>query len=176
MIKPADLSRLIDIEINAIEPRCNFSHVDLNNPEFSDFTIIYDTHQYKVHKIVLALASGFFKSLFEQIEYDEDYKDMTTYYCPNTEGYNHIHFDVMLNFIYTRKLESCEFDPYFFVELYQLAVIYQIEDLKKLSLYNVEKSFRDVIQSESHILKIFKYATEYGLKELANDCWFMIKL
>lgn len=167
---------MINFEINRVEPRCNFSHVDLNNAEFSDFTIIYDTYQFKVHKIVLALASGFFKSLFEKIEYDEEYKGLTTYYCPHTDEYNHFHFEVMLNFIYTRKLEPCAFGPYFFVELYQLAVFYQIEDLKKLSLYNMEKNFREVMKSDSHILKIFKFATECGLKELAKDCWFLIKL
>ncbi|KAL7025248.1 hypothetical protein ACKWTF_013416 [Chironomus riparius] len=175
LTKPANLSRLIDVETNTVEPRCDFSHVDLNNPDFSDFTIVFDNHHFKVHKLVLALSSCFFKSLFEKIEYDEEYKDMTTYYCANTEGYNHFHFEVLLNFIYTRKLETCAFGPYFFVELHQLAVFYQIEDLKKLCLYNVEKNYRELLHSDVHILKIFKYATECGLKELADDCWFLIK-
>ncbi|XP_070495338.1 uncharacterized protein [Chironomus tepperi] len=175
LIKQANLSRLIDVETNTVVPRCNFNHVDLNNPEYSDFTIVFDAHKFKVHKIVLALCSGFFKSLFETIEYDEEYKDMTTYYCTHTEEFNHFHFEVMLNFIYTRKLEACAFGPYFFVELHKLAVFYQIEDLKTLCLYNVEKTYRELLHSEIHILKIYKYAVECGLKELANDCWFLIK-
>jgi len=175
MIKPANLSRLRDVEANTVEPRCTFSHVDLANPEFSDFTVVFDTYCFKVHKIVLALGSGFFKALFEKIEYDEDYKDMTTYYCSNTDGYNHFHFEILLNFIYTRKLETCSFGPYFFVELHQLAVFFQIEELKKLCLYNVEKTYREIMHSEVHILKIYKYSCECGLKELANDCWFLIK-
>jgi hypothetical protein len=176
MIKPANMSRLRDVEANRVEPKCNFSHVDLNNPQFSDFTIIFDSQCFKVHKLVLAMASGFFKSLFEKIENDEDYKDLTTYYCTKSDGYNHFHFEVMLNFMYTRKLEPCSFGPYFFVELHQLAVIYEIEDLKKLCLYNIEKSYREIMNSDVHILKIFKYAMECELKELSEDCWFLIKL
>lgn len=105
-----------------------------NSEKFSDFTIITQNNQFKVHKIFLATASPVFDSMLTVNMIENAENSVTILDIPS------ILIQEMLRFIYTAKVNNIKSIA---AKLLPIAEKYQIEELKKLCEQELDKSLND---------------------------------
>ncbi|XPS78973.1 hypothetical protein M3J09_010969 [Ascochyta lentis] len=76
-----------------------------DNPAFSDVTILQfdgyeELHEYRAHKAVLCMESGFFREAFT-----EDYREKDSI---KIKGDDNLHFELLLKYIYTNHYDTDE--------------------------------------------------------------------
>lgn len=120
--------------------------------DFSDFTIIIDSQEFKIHKFIFAAKSEVF-ARFTKTNPDSTsliFEDISI------EG-----FKCILKFVYTNKLDM-KFNAY---EVFESACILKIESLVKFTA----KSMISIIESERNLeslYKIFKLSIKFNHDEL----------
>lgn len=134
----------------------------LDTSELSDFKCIVSGKEFKVHKLILSLASPYFATLFKS-----EFMESESNILVNNE--NPVIFQHLLEFIYKGKF------PYKFPEIamdvYKMAHLYQIEDLKTLSLNHVTSQ---KINREN-ALKVYQFSAEYEIQDLFELSWMFIR-
>lgn len=140
----------------------NFGEL-LNTQEFSDFTFIVSGKEFKVHKVIMGLASPYFATLVKS-----DFKENETNVLVNKEDPEM--FQYMLEFIYKGKLPANLSE--IAMKLYKMAHLYQIGTLMSYCLAHVKAHKID----KSSTLKIYKFASEYELADLFERSWAFIKM
>lgn len=135
----------------------------LDTQEFSDFTFIVSGKEFKVHKLIMGLASPYFATLIKS-----DFKENETNVLVNKEDPEM--FRHLLEFIYQGRLPANL--SAIAMELYKMAHLYQIEALMNYCLAHVKAYKID----KSNTLKIYKFASEYELADLFERSWAFIKM
>ncbi|KAJ8670231.1 hypothetical protein QAD02_001490 [Eretmocerus hayati] len=122
-----------ELEIETICGKCTLDHNDegipdfeklLNDPDFSDITLIASSESFKVNKMILMTRSSVFRAMFEH-DMKEKIEDTVTIPDIDPEVMHEL-----LRYIYCGRVEA--FDRV--DELFRAADKYQIDDLKRKCL------------------------------------------
>lgn len=135
-----------------------------DSSELTDFIYIVDGKEFKVHKLILSLASPVFRSTFtcgleETKNNSAEIKD-----CDPEM------FDHLLKFIYKGLLPGNISKIAF--ELYKLAHVYQIKSLEEICIAYIMNNQL----TEDNVLDLYESAILYDLDKLKVNCWTFIKM
>lgn len=134
----------------------------MSDDSLSDFTFVVGEKEFKVHKVILSLASPVMHSMFTT-----NMSESRDGLCKVTNIEPHI-FELLLRFVYCGTwptdnedllMSICEAAHYYRVE--ELKVVCEDELLKSLSLENA--------------YKIYAWTWTYELEILKNEAWKVIK-
>lgn len=123
--------------------------------KYADFTFIVGKKKFKVHKIVLALASEVFDKLFtSEMNEREKHQCTVSNISPNVFGY-------LLRFIYGRGLPNKTVMKANAMELFEAAHFYGIKRLAEICSLESKTGL-----NKENALEYRKWATLYDLEEL----------
>lgn len=133
----------------------------LNDPSLSDFTFIVQEKEFKVHKVILGLASPVMHKMFAT-----DMKEVREGKC-KVDDIEPETFENLLQFIYSGKWPK---DVDELVKLYKVAHYYRIEELKEIC----QDELHNALTTENAWI-IYALACIYELDELKLNAWNIIK-
>lgn len=136
----------------------------IDSSDLSDFTYVVQGKEFKVHKLILSLASPVFRSTFEcGLDETRDNKAIVTDCDPGM-------FQHLLNFIYKGDLPDNIQE--IVLDLFKLAHVYQIQPLQNICLNRIMLTQL----SQDSVVELYDAAITYELDRLKNNCWTFIKL
>lgn len=137
----------------------------LNESKYSDFTVIVQGTEFKVHKNILAAASPVFDRLFTA-----KLIETRTNECI-VKDIEPVIFKYLLEFIYCGELPENLHEENITRKLFNVAHYYQIGELVELC-----KQEEHLKLSLENAEEMYKWAFTYELEELKMDAWKIIKL
>lgn len=132
------------------------------DPTFADFVFLIKGKPFKVHKNILAAASGVMHSMFTS-----DMEEARTNQCKLDQFEPEV-FGKFLECIYNGKPPD-DFTTHA-MGIYSIADYYGIEKLKELAKNEVGETI-DVVNA----FEVFKWSLNYGCEEIMTDAWEIIK-
>lgn len=130
----------------------------------ADLTYVVQGKEFKVHKLILSLASPVFRSTFT-CGLDETAKSSAKIEDCDQEMFQHF-----LRFIYKGILPENLHETA--LELYKLAHVYQTELLQNICYHHI----MDTNITEENAIELYESAIVYDLQKLKTSCWDYIKL
>jgi len=134
----------------------------LENSSYSDFTIVVNEKEFKVHRNILAASSKVFKSMF-----DSNMKESTEGRC-EVDHIEPIVFDYLLRFIYGGQLPDDLSG--IAISLYEAANYYDLNDLKEICK---EQAYSKL--TAENAFEAYKWAHLYNITELKAKSWIIVK-
>lgn len=132
------------------------------DPTFADFVFLIKGKPFKVHKNILAAASGVMHSMFTS-----DMEEARTNQCKLDQFEPEV-FGKFLECIYNGKPPD-DFTTHA-MGIYSIADYYGIEKLKELAKNEVGETI-DVVNA----FEVFKWSLNYGCEEIMTDAWEIMK-
>lgn len=136
----------------------------IDSSDMTDFIYNVNGKEFKVHKLILSLASPVFRSTFT-CGLDETKNNSAEIKDCDPEMFDHL-----LKFIYKGFLPEDLSEIAF--ELYKLAHVYQIKSLEEICvavILNTELT-------ENNVFDLYESAILYDLDELKSNCWTFMKM
>lgn len=162
-----DLTQDVKLSKEMVWPPCWFNSVktlDFINDDLADFTYVVQGKEFKVHKIILSLASPVFHGTFT-CGLGETAENMATIEDCEPEMFQHF-----LHYIYKGILPEDLHETA--LELYKLAHVYQIESLQNICYHHI----MNTKLTEENSVELYEAAIVYHLEKLKTSCWSYIKL
>ncbi|CRL04214.1 CLUMA_CG017310, isoform A [Clunio marinus] len=129
---------------------------------FSDITIVTDTELFKAHKIVLAVQSSVFTSIFENKMKDRPSDEI------QMKNINPEVVKIFLKFLYTDEIEKEENSN--LLQLFSLAAKFKVENLMKI----VEGMITDDLNDDNAI-EIFELACRFNCDAMKTSAFKFIQ-
>lgn len=130
----------------------------LDDPTYSDFTLVVKGEQFKVHKAILALASPVWKEIFSRNSQD-------TYDVDNFDAETAKH---LLNFIYCEDINDMPIEAW--MKTWDAANLLRIENLMEIAKNNLIEKLNPV-----NALTVFKWASRTELEAVKAQAWTVVK-
>lgn len=162
-----DLTQDVKLSKEMVWPPCWFNSVktlDSINDDLADFTYVVQGKEFKVHKIILSLASPVFHGTFT-CGLGETAENMATIEDCEPEMFQHF-----LHYIYKGILPEDLHETA--LELYKLAHVYQIESLQNICYHHI----MNTKLNEENSVELYEASIVYDLEKLKTSCWSYIKL
>lgn len=136
----------------------------IDSGDMADFTFIVQGKEFKVHKLILSLASPVFRGMFES----GSTKTMEN--CAKLHECDPEIIQHLLNFIYKgvmpHNIQEIALD------LYKLARTYQMRSLEEICLDQIMLTKID----ENNAIKLYETAIANDIGKLKIECWNYIKM
>jgi hypothetical protein len=138
--------------INYGNPSRREFYSGLMEADFSDFTLLFKGRRYAVHKFILNSRSVYFQKNLKA--------DSPDHFVPDvSESCFYSAFEVFLLVLYTGLVTNENFTR-FAVQLFELSVIYQVKNLRKFCLQEIQKN-KLTVKTVEEMLKIVRQKTKY---------------
>jgi hypothetical protein len=134
----------------------------LDDPQFSDFTFIVQSTEFKVHKNILAQASPVFRKMFTS-----SFEESQTNQC-KVDAISPEVFQIMLRFIYGREFAGMYYEDT--LKLYEAADFYELPDLMKVCKEEINNNI-----SYFNTMTLYEWAWTYNVDELKQRIWKILK-
>lgn len=134
----------------------------LKGAEFSDFTFVVQGKKFKVHRVILGLASPVMRKLFNA------HMENNSLQTCDVDELEPDTFENMLRFIYDGTIP--ENFGVIARKLYEAANFYQIEPLMRICLSTINNQL-----CPGNALELFEWADQLDLRELQIKSWGLVK-